>query len=183
VPGVVAAYTDTTRNRVVLLVIDHKTPSGPLDDSFIAGFDRGIKKLAGDNRFGGGYIEVGGIKSYERFGGIESRVGHISTINLLVPGKDRYYDLQGLRYDGAANDDPEIQQIIGSFRFIHPFVPFYASNPIAYRFGQLMGYVIVMLVVVAVIVFAGRSKRRQPPTPQPPPIPEPIPEGIRIRLR
>src|SRR5215469_8094703 len=39
-PGVVAAYTDATRTRIVMLVIDNERPTGPIDDHFVAGYDK-----------------------------------------------------------------------------------------------------------------------------------------------
>src|SRR5215469_10108239 len=156
-PGVVAAYIDTTRNRAIILVIDNIRPSGPIDDRFIAGYDQHLEKIDGDKHWGGNYIEVGGIKSYERFGAIDSHGQHISTVNLLVPGENAYYDVLAMRYNGDASDDPEIQQIIGSFRFLHPFVPAYDPNSIAFRIGRLIGHLIVILFVVAIVVLAVRS--------------------------
>src|SRR5215469_631281 len=71
-PGVLAAYTDSTRNRVLLLVADNEMPSGPVDDRFIASFDREAEKVDGDKHLSGKYIDVGGIQSYERLGAIDS---------------------------------------------------------------------------------------------------------------
>ncbi|HUA67512.1 MAG TPA: hypothetical protein VMA13_03095 [Candidatus Saccharimonadales bacterium] len=67
-----------------------------------------------------------------------------------------------------ASADPGIQQVIGSFRFIHPFVPSYAPDAMAFQIGKLTG-VLMVIIVVAVLVFRLRSNSNGPA--QPPPLP------------
>jgi hypothetical protein len=171
--GLIAVYSDVTGKRRVALQIINKKPSGPLDDRFIAGFEQGIRESGGGNPLSAKFIEVGGIKSYERQGTLVLRGRTISTMTLLVPGENQYYNLQALRFDGDASEDPEIQQIIGSFRFLHPFVPTYAPDSIAYRIGQLTGALMVIIVVVAFVIFSARptSRNRTTRPTQPPPLP------------
>lgn len=169
-PGVIAAYGDATSNRLVILQVYNTKPVGPLNDRFIAQYEQGIEASGGGNRLSGQYIEVGGIKSYERLGTVVSHGKNISTLGRLVPGENQYFNLLALRFDGDANDDPEIRQVVGSFRFIHPFTPSYASTPdsIAYRLGKLTG---AGLVIIAVIVFVVVRSVRMNPKPRPPPLP------------
>lgn len=171
-PDIIAAYCDADGKRIVNLVIYDRRPSGPLNDRFVTGFNRGLEK-DGDIRLSGKYIEVAGIRSYERLGHFSQRGHQISSLNLVIPGKDRYYILQGLETDGDANTDAEILQALDSFRFLHPFVPNYDANSIPFRIGQLTGYVMVTLAVVAIVLAAVRSNRQPPPRPssRPPPLP------------
>ncbi|HEX3624413.1 MAG TPA: hypothetical protein VH280_03200 [Verrucomicrobiae bacterium] len=177
-PDNVASYIDSTRRRIVNLIIENRKLSGPLDDHFVAEFNRDFEK-DGETLLSGKYIEVGGIKSYERVSSFVIRGKQMSSIDRLIPGEDRYYIVQGLVIDGDVNADYEIQQSIASFRFLHPFVPSYSPNSIAYRIGQLVRYLMITLAVVAVVVFAVRSSRKppRPNSPQPPP----LPPGIRLR--
>jgi hypothetical protein len=175
--SLVAVYADATGNRIVLLVINQKKPVGPLDDRFITEYEKGIEESGGGNRLSGKYIEVGGIKSYERLGSLDTNGKHISTMILLVPSEDNYCNVQGMRLNGNAGDDPEIQQIISSFRFLHPFVPTYAPDSAAFQIGKLMGSLMVVVVVV-VGVRSLTSMRSNRPAPRPPPSrPPPVPPG------
>ena len=173
-PGMVAAYGDVTRKRMALLLIGNERPSGPMSERLAAEIDQGFQRKGRDIRISGKFIDVGGIKSYERLGSLDSHGKHITTANLFVPGENRYYDVQALRTDGDVSEDPEIQQIIGSFRFLHPFVPSYGQDSVAYRAGEIAGASIVIIFVVGVVVYAVRSHQtpRLPPShPRPPPIP------------
>jgi hypothetical protein len=166
-PTLLAAYSDATGNRRVVLEIIEKKPTGPLDDRFITGFEKGYQESGGGTPLSGKYIEVDGIKSYELLGSTVLRGKQISTVMRLIPGENQYYNIQALRFDGDASEDPEIQQAIGSFRFLHHFVPTYAPD-LAFRIGQLTGYLMAGIAAVAFIVFFSRWSNRPP---RPPPLP------------
>lgn len=169
-PGLLAVYSDATGNRRLILQIINKKPPGPLDDRFIAEFEKGYQESGGGVPLSGKYIEVDGIKSYERLGGFVLQGKQISTMIRLVPGEDRYYNMHAMRFDGDASEDPELRQVIDSFRFIHPFVPSYAPDSISYQIGKLTGALLIVIAVVAVVFNSLRSNR----TSRPPPI---LPKG------
>lgn len=175
--GQLAVYSDAARKRFVLLCVSTEKPSGPMDDRVVADFELGIRKSGGGERISGQYVEVAGIKSYERSGALDSHGKHLSTINLFVPGEDKYYSIQGMRSDGDASDDPEIQQIIGSFRFLHPFVPSYVPNPDSpeAKFAQTTTKLILTIAAVAFVVYCIVSSLRRRPASRPPPVPPPLP--------
>lgn len=169
-PTLLAVYTDAAGNRRVALQVINKKPPGPLDDRFIAEFEKGYEGSSAAKVLSGKYVEVDGIKSYELLGNLFLPGKRISVMLLLVPGEDQYYNIQALRFDGDASEDPELRQVLSSFRFLHHFVPSYAPDPnsIAYRIGQLTGGLIAAITIVAVVVYASRSKRTPCP-PSPPP--------------
>jgi hypothetical protein len=166
-PGVLAIYCDATGDRRVVLQTIKKKPSAPLDDRFIDEFEQGYQGSSGARVLSGKYIEVDGIKSYEMSGSLFLPGKHISVMLWLVPGENQYYNIQALRFDGDASQDPEVRQVIGSFRFLHHFVPSYPPDSISYRIGKLTGALTVAIVVVAIVVSSSRSKR----SPRPPPLP------------
>jgi hypothetical protein len=183
--GMLAAYSDLTGKRIVFFQRFDKKPVGPLDDRFIAGFEQEHEQKGGGERLSGKYIKVGGIKCYERLGTMVIRGKQVSTMIRLVPGEEHYYDLEAMRFDGDASQDPDIQDVIGSFRFLHPFVPTYApdSDSIASRIGQLTVYLLVIIFVVGILIKAISSSLRPrplslPPRSTPPPLrPPPLPPG------
>jgi hypothetical protein len=168
--SVLAAYGDAAGTRLVYLLIFAKKPTGPLDDHFISEYERGIQESGGGERLSGKFIEIAGIKSYERLGSLLIRGKRASMIGQLVPADGRFYNLQAMRFDGDANDDPEIRQILGSFRFIRPPDLSYTPDSIAYRMGQLTGFLLVILAIVAVVVALVRRDRTPQPK-RPPPLP------------
>jgi hypothetical protein len=119
-PGVIATFVDAAKIRqVVLLVYDHKA-SGSLDDRFISEFERGMESSGAGKRVSGRFIEVCGIKSYERLANVVADGKRATLLTQVIPVKGRLYLLQGLRIDGEASDDPEIRNCLTAFRFITP---------------------------------------------------------------
>lgn len=174
-PGFCAAFRNTAHTRIVLLTIDDKhKPSGLVDERFVAELERGIEASGGGKRVSGTFIEVAGIKGYERLGRIRVNGKEGSTITRVVPADRVLYIVQAMRFDGAANNDPEIHEALGSFRFIRAPSRPARSGSAAYQFGYLMGRLVVPLglvgVLVAIIVASIRRKSSKGPQ-GPPPLP------------
>jgi hypothetical protein len=119
-PGVIATFIDAAKIRqVVLLVYDHNA-SGSLDDRFISEFERGMENSGAGKRVSGRFIEVRGIKSYERLGNVVADGKRATLLTQVIPVKGRLYLLQGLKIEGDASDDPAIRNCLATFRFISP---------------------------------------------------------------
>ncbi len=184
VPGLLVAFSDATGKKIVYLQRIPGKPSGPLNDRYIAEMEKGIEETGGGEKLSGKYIEVAGIKSYERLGIVPVRGRNVSTMSWFVPGENNYYNIQALRFEGDASQDTEIRQVFDSFRFLHPFVPTYAPNldSAAYQIGKGIGALGVLVVVVSFLGYAVSSSLRRRPAslpPRPPPsAPPPLPPGV-----
>lgn len=174
--GLLVAFSDADGKEIVYLQRIPGKPSGPLNDRYIAEMEKGIEETGGGEKLSGKYIEVAGMKSYERLGTVAARGKNVSTMSWFVPGEDNYYNIQALRFDGDASQDAEIHQVFNSFRFLHPFTPSFTVNPDseAFHIGELVGALGVVVAVVVLLGFSvGLSLRRRPPPspPRPPPLP------------
>src|SRR5579859_2569855 len=56
--GVMAIFSDATGNRRMILQVINKKPPGPLDDRFVAEFEKGYEKTAQGAVLSGKYIQV-----------------------------------------------------------------------------------------------------------------------------
>jgi len=175
-PGLLAAFGKADKTALLLIVVDdHNKTSGQMDDRFVSEFERGVESSGVGKRVSGRFIEVAGIKSYERLGNFLVNGKHASIIMQAVPADGRLYSLQAMRFDGQAGESPEIRRALASFRFIRaPAVPnpTYSSDSAAYRTGYLMGRVAGVAVVIAgaitvVIALIRRRGKRTPATPPP----------------
>lgn len=175
-PVFCAAFGNTARNRLVMLMINDKGQApGPMNERFVAEFERGVEASGGGKRVSGKFIEIAGLKAYERLGRAQVKGKEVSTLMQVVPANGTVYSVQAMRFDGDANDDPEIREALGSFRFIQTPSPPALSVSAAYKFGYFIGRlaptVLLGGVIVAVVVAALRrkgSRRPQVPPPVPP---------------
>ena len=175
-PGVLVTFTKADKTALLLLVVDDRNkPSGPMNDRFVSEFERGLQSSGVGKRVSGRFIEVAGMKSYERLGTASVNGKHASIIMQAVPTDGRFYHLQGLRFDGDASEDPEIRKGLASFRFIRPPaapIRAYSSQSEAYRTGYLLGRVAVVALLVAGVIavvraITRRKDKRNPATPPP----------------
>jgi hypothetical protein len=135
---------------VVVIVYDHKS-SGPLDEHFISEFERGMESSGAGKRVSGKFIEIRGIKSYERLGNAVVDGKCATVLTQVIPVKGRIYLLQGLRVEGEANDDPEILSFLASFSFIMPPVAqpeHLAPESIAFRIGFWAASTLVIFAII-----------------------------------
>ncbi len=179
-PGVVAIFANADRTRLVLLVVDrHEKIYAPLSDTFVAGFDRGVEH-GGGNRLWGKFIQLDGFPTYERLGSVTRGTKQLSVLMEVVPVSNGVFSMQGIRLNGDASADPDLQKSLASFHFLTRPQPALGLPPgasAAFRTGfliakytmpllMLAGVVAVLFVVVAITV---RSASNRPV--RPPPIP------------
>jgi hypothetical protein len=175
--GVVTIFDNPGSTRLIMLVsIEEKKDSGILDDRFITNFEKGVESSGGGKRVSGKFIEVHGLKAYERLGGFLKGQQHVSTLTYLVLVNGRSYSFMGMRSDGAANDALDIQACFATFRFLTPPEPPKSSaDSVAFQTGYVTGRVMVyvVLIIVACVVVASLRDKKSPPANSPPPSPPP----------
>jgi hypothetical protein len=181
-PGLIGAFARPDKTRLVMLVVDTQSHlSGPLDDRSVSEFERGLERSGGGNRVSGKFIEIGGIKAYERLGQAAVKGKTVSILLQVLVADGKVYSLQGMRFDGDVDRDPEIRGIFTSFRFITPPAAPTASSSAtstAYRAGYLVGRIGALALVfiggVAIIGnMFGRRRNHKPQPNVPPPLPPP----------
>jgi hypothetical protein len=163
-PGVIATFVDAAKIRqVVLLVYDHKA-SGSLDDRFVSEFERGMESSGAGKRVAGRFIEVCGIKSYERLGNVMADGKRATLLTQVIPVKGRLYLLQGLRIEGKASDDPEIRNCLATFRFMTPPVAQTGPTSEDASFRTLLWAGFTLGIIAGIVIFRSLRKSAIPPS-------------------
>lgn len=163
-----AGFRNSSETLLLMLIIaDVHKLSGPLDDQTVDGIEKGLESSGMGKRDSGKFIEIAGIKSYERTGHVLAQGKNSSTITQMVLADGKLYSINAMRTDGSASDDPTIRAALGSFRFITPPSPSpSATDRTAYTIGKYVGIVLVGLI--GVVLRQRREKRQEPPPPLPP---------------
>jgi hypothetical protein len=156
----------------------HGAP-GMMDDRFVSEFERGVQTKGVGKPESGKFIEVGGLKAYERSGHATIKGRNVSQIMLVVPANGKVYCITAMQFNGEASDDAGIRNVLTSFRFLHPPVPPTRTRSAAYQtgywFGRLGG-LLALPVLVFFIIRQSRQSRRNSSSPPPvPPPPPPLP--------
>ena|SRR5579859_5222317 len=174
IQGIIANAANT---ELVLFIAESNSGAGPVDDRAVSEFEIGLGSDGG-KRLSGKYIEVDGVKAYERVGSAVIKGKHVSTLIYFFAADGRFYNMEAMRFDGEAAEDPDIQQAMDSFHFIKrpkTFIPQRsAAFQTGYIMGRLMGMMVLVVGVVALILFVAR--RNRPSRSQ---IPPPIPPSAR----
>jgi hypothetical protein len=175
-PPVVAIFGDANKTRrILLMVIKGQVLPPAIDDKFVVGFDGGIEKSTGDKRIWGMFIPLAGLQAYERFGSFTVKGKTVSTLSEAVIASGTFYQVEALRFDGAADQDPDIQKCLVSFHFLSPPPmpsPVAATDTAAFQLGQTIGRWMVfgMMgfggVVAVVIIILDRARRGRLPPPR-----------------
>jgi hypothetical protein len=153
----------------MLMIDDKHKASGTVDDQFVKGFEQGLESSGVGKRDSGKFIEIAGIKAYERTGHTLVKGKNASTVMQVVPADGKLYSLQAMRLDGDASDDPEIRGVFASFRFLKPPAP---PPSAAYRMGYLFGSLLPIIALGgagAYIVLKAILRYRSKETPPSPP--------------
>jgi hypothetical protein len=182
-PGLIVAFRNSAQTSLLLVLVDERNkPDGPIDQRFVINFEKGVEQSGVGKRVSGRFIQVAGVKGYERVGTAVVNGRKASTITDVVAADDRFYSIQAMRFDGEAGDDPEIRKALASFRFLTPpSLPMSRSNSAAYRFGYFVGaatgVVLIIAVVLVVVVVIIRATKR-PVSRRAPEIPPPLPPAL-----
>src|SRR5690349_14216656 len=154
-PSLLVTLAKADQTALLLLVINDRQPSGPLNDRFVSDFEQGLKISGWGERTSGKFIEVRGMKAYERFGNFSANGRTASAILQGIPTDGVFYCLQGFRFDGEVSEDPDVRKVLASFRFIKPpQVPRDGlfSQSLGYRTGTLIGRAIVVGIFILAVL-------------------------------
>jgi len=161
----IAAFRDPSSASMLMIFMNtEKRVHGPVDEDFVREFERGVEESGGPKHESGNFIQVSGLKAYERFGDIDKNGAHASTMLLYVPTSDRDYQVTAVITEGKVKDRTEIRKAVESFRFLHePAPPPQASDgkSAAYRAGELVGRALVIGIGVALVVYVVNKKNRR----------------------
>ena len=173
-PGMfLVAYVSPEGGRMLTLVIDSsRKPQGPLNDKFIEGFDQGVEQSGGGKRISGKFVEMGGVKAYERTANRVINGRQTSSVLYAMLTSERFYSIEGIALKNPA-DDEDLQKALASFRFLTPVhEPQEFQQSAAFRAGYIFGKYVIPIGVVAValsfIVLVILKSRRSKPPPLPP---------------
>jgi hypothetical protein len=169
---VTITFSAPGRNRFLALTVQSDPkPTAPLDDLFVASYERGMENIYG-KKLSGQFIEVDGLKAYERLSNPTIQGKQASIIGHLILTDTSAYTVEGMRFGGAVTDDNEIAQALASFRFItRPSAPVISSEMAAYRIGYVIGRYGVFVVGAVIALSLLLRKSRKQSTSQPPPLP------------
>lgn len=180
--GLLDIFGNPERTRLIVLVAtDAKSTDGPMDDHYVANFEKGLQESGGGKLISGKFSEVQGFRSYERVGTLDQGQKHFSTLMRLLPVRGQAYSLEVMRTDGDATAAPEILRCLDSFRFLTPpKPPMTGAESAGYRTGYLAGRLIRSLtipVAVGILLIFGvvklvssirdKNERRRRTTPPP----------------
>lgn len=185
-PGLVAAFGNADRTRLLVVIADTTSPATQIDDNFVPEFERGVERGGGGKRISGRFVDFNGIKSYERLGSATINGHATSILTRTLPGEGAMYSIQAMRIDGDVGEARELREAVETFRFLTPpSLPTLRAPSAAYRTGYFMGKLmcssVFLLAIVAVVVVIVRASRQKPPSvpavtmstqpQQPPPLP------------
>jgi hypothetical protein len=177
-PNVLGVFGKPDQSRLVMVIIDDQN-NGPIDDRFVSDFERSANTRGVGKRISAQFVALNGIRGYERLGAVTLRGKDVSVLSQSFAADDKFYHLQGMRFDGDADKDSEIRKCLSSFRFIvPPRPPTVTPSPTltAYRIGYLSGRIapiLVLIVIVGIVIIRAidrriaRAKRHGRPTPPP----------------
>ncbi len=185
-PGVGAVAHNRDKSKLIVITIyQAEKAMEPMDEHFVADMEQGITKAGGGPRISGRFVEIAGLKGYERLGNLTANGVILSSLTWTVPtAENRAYNIQFLCRNGPADEDAEFPICVASFRFLKQPKPPVAIKPwvntsspayrTGYEVGQLAAKVTFSflggLIAMAVIVTLIRTWVRPKP-PQPPPLP------------
>lgn len=153
--GFATAFANADRTGILILLVDDPRKSaGSMDERFVSEFERGIVDSGGGDRVSGGFIEIAGVKGYERFGRIVTNGKTVSSLTRAVIADRRVFSVSGILVDGDVSKDPALQSAVASFRFLHPPDTSVSAEPeptASYRAGVLVGRILVIALIVAIV--------------------------------
>ncbi len=189
-PGdVLAVFGTHDQQRSLMVLLDHRgTSSFPADQWFAAEIDARCECTSAGRKIAGRFIEIAGLRGYERRGALLVHFKHVSTLVWAIPTGEGTYLLQGTVVDGKADQASDVQQTMASFRFLHPPPAVNKSRTATQSLRLYFAYFglpalllcVLLAVVLGVVGFCLRLNRHfrvsdyapdQSPEGEPPPLP------------
>ncbi len=156
-PAITAFYRNPDKTAMLLITIQEGgTMPRPMSDQVVEDFERGFENSGGGKRLSGHFIDVSGIRAYERIGRLQKDGRDISSVVWLIPDDGVTYQLQAISLDGEANTNPELRKALESFRYLNVPAETYSEtaalekNP-AYRMGGVMAKGLIGIVVLLIL--------------------------------
>ncbi len=163
--GFGTAFANADRTGILILMVDDpRRSASSMDDRFVSEFERGIVDSGGGERVSGGFIEIAGLKGYERYGRIATNGKSVSSMTRAVIAERRVFSVSGILVDGDVSKDPSLQSAVASFRFLHPPDTSVSAEPeqsASYRAGVLVGRVLVIAMIVAIVYKLVAARRKK----------------------
>lgn len=179
--NVIAVLRNQEKNCIITITCDTNRPDRPLDDRMVAEFELGVERGGGGKRVSGKFIEVAGMRGYERIGAVQLKGKQVSTLTRFVPVKTGFYGIGAIVVGGDVYDAPEIWKCMDTFRFLTPpEAPLASSTPksaayqTGYFFGQMMVFVVLLFGVITFFgIILGNVTRQKSKgnSVRPPPLP------------
>lgn len=169
-------FTAPGRTRFLLLIVQNeRKTSEPLDDFYIASYERSVQLRGGGKPLSTRSMEIDGIKAYERVANVVIKGKNASTIRHLILTDTGVYTVEGMRFNGPVLEAPEIQEALNSFHFIsQPQAPVLSPERAAFRIGYMIGrygpFVVFGVGAIVLGIFLLIRKRRRRGS-VPPPLP------------
>jgi hypothetical protein len=124
------------------------------DPRFVKGLQNGFTK-SGFRMLNNGYTNINGCVAYWFTGEAIAKGNEIYTLRYALCESGRLYQLIADSVDGSPMNDSELLGILTSFQ-IHtqalPYTSIHDDNSLAYRIGQITGYLLVTVLVGGVVV-------------------------------
>ena len=156
--GMLAAFGTHDQHRSLTVVLNHRGESSfPADGWFASAIDARFVHTGAGRKIAGRFIEIAGLRGYERRGAQLVHFKYVSTLVWAIPTGEGTYLLQGTVIDGEVDQASDVQQTMASFRFLHPPPAVNKSRTAGQSLRLYFAYygVPVLLVCVLLVVILG----------------------------
>ena len=156
-PAITALYRNPYKTAMLLITLQEGgTMPRPMTDQAVEEFERGIENSGGGKRLSGRFIDVNGIRAYERIGRLQQDGKDISSVIRLIPGDGVTYQLQAICLDGDADKHPELRKALESFRYLNVPTETYSETAAleksaGYRMGGIVAKGLIGIVVLLIL--------------------------------
>ena len=169
-------FTAPSRTRFLLLIVESdRKPSEPLDDFYVASYERSVQLRGGGKPLSSRFMEIDGVKAYERIANPVIKGKNVSTIRHLILTDMGVYTVEGMRFSGPVAEAPELGEAVNSFHFIsRPQAPVLSPQRAAFRIGYRIGrygpFAVLGIgaIVLGVFLLIKGRRRSSVPPPLPP---------------
>lgn len=154
---ITAFYRSPDKTAMLVITLQEgKTLPRPMTDQAVEEFERGIENSGGGKRLSGHFIDVMGIRAYERIGSSQKDGRSISSVIRLIPGDGILYQLQAISLGGDADKNSVLRKALESFRYLNVPAETYSEqaaleNTAGYRLGGILVKILAGIVVLLVL--------------------------------